>query len=178
LSAHQQLRATTRDAHDRLDQLFSTLSLGDAADYKLFVMAHAAAFLAVEEALAAAGADRLLPDWNGLRRAEALRKDLADLDLALPVQEPAPDYASSAEVLGGLYVIEGSRLGGKLLRKAVASQFPARFLRSEAPPGYWRGFLTTMDRLLCTDDERRDAAKSAIRTFDCFEEAGRRILNR
>lgn len=178
MTAHAALRDATRQAHDRLDRRFSALNLSALDDYADFLRAHAAALLPVECSLERHGAPTLLPDWHDIKRGEALQSDLATLGLCSPVQEEAPDFDNRPELLGGLYVLEGSRLGGKILHKAAGEGFPTRFLASRAPAGHWRAFVGMLDEMLKSDTDRAAAQASAVRTFVCFELAARRILTK
>ncbi|QDP18933.1 biliverdin-producing heme oxygenase [Sphingomonas xanthus] len=178
MSAHAELREATREAHDAIDAAFSALNLGERDDYAAFLTAHAMAFLPVEQALADSGADELFPGWLGARRADLLLADLDALGIAVPPPEQAPTYADRAALLGGLYVIEGSRLGGKLLRREVGEGLSAGFLNAETPPGHWRAFLAILDRLIYSGSEQRGATDAAIHTFQFFGRAAGRVIER
>lgn len=178
MTAHAALRDATRQAHDRLDRRFSALNLGALDEYGDFLRAHAAAFLPVERALERHGAPTILPDWHDIKRGEALQSDLAALGLRSPLQEEAPDFDKRPELLGGLYVLEGSRLGGKILHKAAGEGFPTRFLGSRAPAGHWRAFVGMLEEMLNSGTDRAAAGAAAVRTFECFELAARRILTK
>lgn len=171
MSAHAFLKSATRADHDALDAHFSGLNLADDGDYALFLTAHAAAFLPTEQALAEAGADTLA-EWSELRRSDALKEDLAVLGLATPQPMAAPDYASHAAMLGGAYVLEGSRLGGKLLRRQLRPDQPSNFL---SPPKSlaWRDFIAHLEQMLSSTVDRQVAANAAQATFACFAEAAR-----
>ncbi|MEO5640700.1 MAG: heme oxygenase, partial [Sphingomicrobium sp.] len=80
------------------------------------------------------------------------------------------------DLLGGLYVLEGSRLGGTMLARSVGPGLPQHFLGSAPPPGGWKGLITLLEQHLITDDQRQRAGRSAIRTFDCFFEAATRTV--
>lgn len=175
LSAAQALRRATAPAHDEVDALFSRFDLGEPAGYRAFLLAQAKAHLPVEAALDAADAERVIADWPQRRRAALLRADLADLDAA-PEPGPAPTPADAAEVAGMAYVIEGSRLGGALLRRSVAPGLPVRFLSAPAEPGAWRALLLRLDALLGGEAELARATAAARGVFALFAAAGRTIL--
>ena len=166
------LRAATANAHERLDGFYSRFDLGLRDDYGHFLQSHAIAFLPVEAALAEAGADALIPGWRGTMRGEALIADLADLGLAVPTAETSPPFSTEPDLLGGLYVLEGSRLGGAMLARAVAADLPSRFL-APGNAGGWRAFTTLMDARLQGSDDLATAARSAISVFDLFERSAR-----
>src|SRR5689334_6570101 len=113
LSAGKVLRDATAAAHDEVDALFSRVDLTNAAGYRAFLSAQAFAHLAVEAALDAAGAERVIADWPERRRAALLRADLAELGIAAEQGSP-PSLSGAASIAGAAYVLEGSRLGGAM----------------------------------------------------------------
>jgi len=171
LSARAYLRAITRDAHDRVDAGFSKFDLSTVEGYADFLVAQAAAFLPVEAALDRAGAEELLPDWPQRRRGDALKSDLERLGRDVPEPMTPPDFSDAASVWGGLYVLEGSRLGGAILHKAVGADFPTSFLDPPQEKGLWRQFVAAVERNLYQDVLLERAGVGAIRTFACFEES-------
>lgn len=178
MTARAALRDATREAHDRLDRRFSALNLGAIEDYGDFLRAHAAAYLPVERALERSGAAALIDDWHDIKRGDSLQSDLDALGLASPLPESAPNFDERAELLGGLYVLEGSRLGGKILHKAAGNGFPTRFLASRTPAGHWRSFVAMLEEMLDSDHDRAAAGAAAVRTFECFERAAGRVLRK
>jgi len=171
VTARSILRQETRDNHDRVDALFSDLRLSDRADYGRFLVAQANAFLPCEAALDEAGAGEVLPDWAARKRSDALRSDLAALGLDAPEREGGPHFTSPAAVLGGIYVLEGSRLGGAMLARSVPADFPKHFLTSGSA-GAWRTLIQLLDDRLRTEEEIRDAVAAARNVFGVFERSG------
>jgi len=180
-SAHAALRAGTAECHEQVDNIFSLVNLGDRAEYGRFLLAQAAAFIPVEQALNAAGAGDILPDWDQRQRGGLLRKDLGALGLGLPDMNPAvgimPDFGNAAAVLGGVYVLEGSRLGGTLLSRSVATGFPKNFLGS-GNSSLWRRLLAMLDERLNTVGDQRTAIDAARGVFKIFAHAGRQLPER
>ena len=113
-----------------------------------------------------------MPEWPQMRRADLLREDLAAMGVEAPHFDAELALASEAEVMGALYVLEGSRLGGKLLRRSVASGLPTRYLDHQAPLP-WPVFVTQIERMLSSGVGRREAAGAANRVFGVFEGAAR-----
>ena len=134
-------------------------------------MAQASAHLGVESALDEAGAAAVLPDWPERRRADLVRADLAELGAELPRPAAAPEFRNEAQLLGGIYVLEGSRLGGSVLSSRIAAGAPARFLRADAKPGAWRNLLILLADRLKGDPDLEMAAAAARACFACFEQA-------
>lgn len=171
MTARESLRAATSNDHARVDRLFSAFNLADRSRYGSFLSAQAAAFLPVEAALDMAGADRLLPDWTTRRRAALLYEDLSELVLPMPEPIPSPPLPDDPSILGAIYVLEGSRLGGSVLKRQLDGSFPARFLDAEQAPGAWRKLLVKLDEFLYEPALLDTAAKSASQVFQRFERA-------
>jgi heme oxygenase len=176
VSARAALRAATADDHERVDRLFSRLDFGSDAGYRLFLTAQAAAHLPVERALEAANVAALLPDWFQRRRADLLLADLAELGVDPPAPVPPPALATQASILGAVYVLEGSRLGGAYLKRSLAPHAPRRFLAAAQEAGAWRKLLAKLDESLYERARVEAACESARQVFDRFEKAGRRYL--
>jgi len=93
----------------------------------------------LEQALDQAGAEQLFAMWPRRKIASALRADIANLSGKAVVENnppSAPVPKNPAQMLGILYVLEGSALGARLLiRRAEAmgmsSTFGARHLASQ-----------------------------------------------
>lgn len=173
--ARRHLRAGTADLHDRVDAVFSAADLSSRDGYARFLVAQAAAHLSVEAALTRADAGRHVGDWPERQRGDLLRRDLAELGVAAP--EPV-DHAvpgSAAAVIGGVYVLEGSRLGGTMLERAVAPGLPRAFL-SAADPARWRTLLQVIDEALQTPEDMAEATDAARAVFATFERSARTHL--
>lgn len=173
MSARAYLRDLTRDAHDRVDAIFSKHDLGKADDYRAFLLAHAAAYLPVEQALDEAGAGRLINGWQDRRRGDLLRQDLAALNLPEPAAAQAPLFDDEASIVGGAYVLEGSRLGGAVLHRAVGPDLPTSFLGAPQQAGAWSHFIADIERILYSRVRQERAGVAALNTFACFELAAR-----
>lgn len=169
MSAHAQLRAATRDAHDRVDVRFASLDLADRADYAAFLTAQARAYLPLEKALTDAGAAAHVEDWAETRRGALLLADLADLGVDPPETRAPPSFGNDAELIGALYVLEGSRLGGAMLRQSVPDSLPSRFLSARPPGGHWKRIIATLERNLYSDARIEAATNGASRAFALFE---------
>ncbi|WP_375459442.1 biliverdin-producing heme oxygenase [uncultured Enterovirga sp.] len=178
MSARAFLRATTRQDHEQVDRIYARFDLTTVAGYRCFLSAIATAHLPVEAALDRWDAHAVLPDWTGRRRAEALRIDLIELGAATSIGLHAPDFPSVPALLGGLYVLEGSRLGGAMLRRSLPPGSPARFLGAAAEPGSWRMLLDRMDWALQAPHDVEIASAAARAVFRVFAAAGDEICSR
>jgi len=168
------LRAATADAHARVDRLFSSLRLDRRDEYGRFLLAQARAHLPLEDALDRGAAPGLPIDWPARRRADRLRADLAELGLGEPTCDSVRPLSDPSAALGTLYVLEGSRLGGAVLRRSIDPAFPAGFL-SPAPPVLWRNLLDILEKLISSPDEMQQAAQAALAAFGLFETSARAL---
>lgn len=174
--AHEALRSATLDCHERVDEIYSAANLSDPASYGSFLRAQAAAYLPVEAALDNAEIAGIIEDWPARVRGPLLVKDLADLGIESPLPIGLPAFSGLAEMLGALYVLEGSRLGGKLLKRSVAAHLPTRFLAGGASVS-WQSLLSMMDRRLDTADCIGRATSAARNVFSLFEDSGKLYLS-
>lgn len=110
-----------------------------------------------------------LADVRPTRIAELLQRDMADLDVS-----PAPPATlvvptSPSGLAGLVYVLEGSALGARLLRRQAAGiglddDRGARHLAAQADSlEAWQGFLFALDRL--SDFDEAEAIASAGEAF-------------
>ncbi|WP_069203505.1 biliverdin-producing heme oxygenase [Sphingomonas panacis] len=175
LSARGALRTATAAHHDRVDAVFSRADLANRDHYARFLQAQAGAYLPVEAALERAGAARLVPDWEARRRSHRLRADLAALGIAVPDDGADIAFDDDAAVLGGVYVLEGSRLGGAMLARGVPAAFPKSFLTPDQSAS-WRHLLDLLEHKVIGPAERSSAIESASRVFLLFESNGLRYL--
>lgn len=170
------LKDATAEAHARLDGRVAGLNLGDRDVYGRFLLAHAAVVAPTERALERAGVAGLLADWPQRRRSAALAEDMARLQLtSLAIAGPVVD--GEAESFGALYVMEGSRLGGRILAaRAEASDDPAvrgavAYLNHGSGDRLWASFLDSLEESVETRDRFDRAQSSALSVFTAFSDA-------
>ena len=175
MDCRQHLRQATATMHQQVDRAFSAFQLTEAAGYRGFLCAHARVLLPLEQVLDEAEAAQLLADWPQRRRSAALRADLADLAVmpppALVIDRPADEGA----LWGLLYVLEGSRLGGRVLaervRRADPDQ-PLRYLSHGNTAPLWPRFLERLQRRAAACNTASMQA-AAVALFARFAEAAR-----
>ena len=126
-----------------------------------------------EEALRRHGA-AFGPDWQLAQRYRAhfILDDLARLGhLATPPQCPAlPPLETRAQLLGAMYVLEGSTLGGQVIaRQLAAAGIDGRTFfgsRAERTGPLWKQFTQLLEAAAAAEDADADAiVASAILTF-------------
>ena len=159
------LRAETDAEHAAVDEAFGHFDLSSPEGYARFLTAHARVVPGAERALA----HWALPAWPP--RTELLLRDLSCLHVAIPSPlEPAPPR-SIAEAYGVQYVLQGSRLGGRLLARRVGTGLPASYLSAGHGPGEWQGFLANLAAAIDTPAAHRAAVEAARWMFARFREA-------
>ncbi len=141
------LRSGTREQHARLDAMTAGLELADRSDYVAFLSASAAALLPLERHLERNAISVWVPDWAQRRRSAAITSDLARLGARGEPRVLREPPIEPAALLGMTYVLEGSRLGARvLLGRVAASTDPevraaTAYLEHGASAGLWRSFL-------------------------------------
>lgn len=171
MSARAALKAATAAAHDRVDAGFAGYDLTDRDSYADFLSGHAAAFIPLEEALADAGAERLVAGWSAQRRSAMLIDDLAALGRSPPPRLAVPMFTGDWAILGGLYVLEGSRMGGAVLVRQVAPGLPVAFLGARPERGHWPAFVARLDEMVKSPQALDAATTAALSSFAVFERA-------
>ena len=162
------LKAATDDMHRELDDRLSRLDLARAEDYRQFLHVQARAVPPIEAALARSGFDDLVAGWSNARRSAALESDLAALGDDMPEPAKAPPVGSVAAMLGTAYVLEGSRLGGSVLKQKVGEGLPRNFLAADDMLGAWPAVVAAMDHLLYSEQLIGEAKDAARRCFALF----------
>jgi heme oxygenase (biliverdin-IX-beta and delta-forming) len=169
--AHRILREATSEMHASVDLIFSLFGLADAHCYAAFLKAQARALLPVELWLDTK-AHAVAPDWSQRRRGPALMADLVSLTASVPQGELFAVSDDRASVAGVLYVVEGSRLGSRVLAKRVPPALPRAYLAATPPPGHWPSLLSKLDDVVIDRASRTAAIEAALSVFARFERAG------
>ena len=172
----ERLRDATADAHAALDRRLQSFDLTTRDGYRRFLGANAAALLPLERTLEANGVRELIPGWDARARSRAM---YADLDLLGIAPQPVETAAvlTHARMLGALYVLEGSRLGAKVLvRQVTRSTDPlvraaTAYLRHGEGERFWPGFLEILERERSSGGEEAEMIVGAKWAFGCFADA-------
>jgi len=160
------LRAATDDLHRELDGLLAHLDLGDASDYRRFLMFQGRTVPAVERALESAGVAEWIEGWRP--RSPAIEADLKAMNAPMPASVAPPVLHGAGQILGMAYVLEGSRLGARVLRTQVGNGFPVSFLGEDVSHVPWPTFVALLDRLIYSDELLGEAKDAARRCFALF----------
>lgn len=118
-SIHLRVKLATRDEHNGIDLALLRFNLADAGDYAAFLNLNHAALTA------------LRPHWRSEDEADfaglvdALATDL--IELGSEQSAGIDPFPGPIDGLGLSYVVRGSRLGSKILRKRVGSELPTAY---------------------------------------------------
>jgi heme oxygenase len=174
------LREACADAHHQLDARLGVLDLRRLQDYRLFLEINAAALLPLEAALVSARVERLFPDWDRRSRSDAILADIARLG-GIVRPSSTPEALGSGGILGTMYVLEGSRLGARvLLRRALESPHLAvlearAYLGHGVGSDFWQSFNATLEFHGARLNDHRPVVRAARRAFDLFAAAASTI---
>lgn len=170
----QHLRTLTGPLHAQVDAAFGRFDLATRPGYTRFLRAHARALLALEQALEHGGMAGRLPDWPQRKRSDALAADLAALGEPLPPSLPAPRLTSDARgwCWGAAYVLEGSRLGGRVLTRQVQTSgqpnAPLAYLSHGSDQPLWPRFIETLETAVTLADDADALRAGAEAAFGLF----------
>jgi heme oxygenase len=128
-----------------------------------------------------AGVGGFFPDWPQRTRRLALLHVVARLDGTVePVRVPLLRDAGS--VLGVMYVLEGSRLGARVLLKEVLASPDAavvaatRYLRHGEGENLWPSFLAQLEAHAAALGDDGAAIAGARQAFEMFAQAAERAM--
>ncbi|OAX53450.1 biliverdin-producing heme oxygenase [Xanthomonas graminis] len=178
LTASRLLREATAQQHLAVEQLPAMRALLhdslSVPDYVQVLRRHHAVLAGWEQRESAwlhASGDA---DWRYQPRSPLLEQDLAVLRATPPLPAPAPPAPDACNCWGMLYVVEGSRLGGRLiarrLRQTLADAAPALtyFELGHTDAACWRRFQQRLEQALPTPQSRQAAVDGARAMFAHF----------
>lgn len=173
--AHDLLKTATADAHERVERQARVVERLRVNDEHAALMTGFYALHAEVEAAAAPWLrDHPGLDFESRRRTPLLRRSLDALGVEPPPVTAAVTADSPAQALGLMYVVEGSTLGGKVIRKSVAASGVSLegldFLDpyGEATGAQWRAFLAVLNDL--PEGEIGAAVDGALQGFRLAEQ--------
>lgn len=168
------LKRATEAVHARVEGIITSAGMFDSLDgYRRYLSATLAIRTRYEGLLDGSGAATVWPAWPGRRVAHLVTQDLDDLGVVQPVLEKKAELAlNPAELIGALYVLEGSSLGARVLSRSVhalgvSADHGARHLHAQAgDAGIWRDFLSVLDGAAVPP-----CHETAVRVFADFADA-------
>ncbi|MFD1694006.1 biliverdin-producing heme oxygenase [Roseibium aestuarii] len=165
------LARETRALHDVVDQQAEFNDLHTAEGVAGLLRFFRKGFGRIETALERSGAEAVLPAFPERRRAALIDADLASGSSGeIPAEAAAEDlvFLSPAEIWGALYVVEGSRLGARMMARASDATRASRFLSESAECRYWPTFLAALSEADATLADRDGMVAGAHKAFRAF----------
>jgi heme oxygenase len=165
----QALRLETRPAHDQLEQnVFNQqLTAGTiTAAATVHFLAKMHGFLAPYEARLEA--QNLGPEWETAtrQRAHLILEDLQQPAAALEICPDMPPLATWPQLLGAMYVVEGSTLGGQVISRQLAkANIPLRAYFSgygERTGPLWKAFCQLLAQQATPANEAEIVASARL----------------
>jgi len=158
------LRQATLESHERVDLAVSKLQLEDTAGYGAFLNLHCSVLRVLQ------------PNWR-IEDAVDFGRFVACLDADLGatgiarLKCPVSPLCGTARLgqIGLAYVIRGSRLGAKFLRRRVPASFASTYL--DCPVSLtWPEFLRQLDQVSLAGEPavETEVIEGAQRTFELF----------
>jgi heme oxygenase len=182
------LRAATATTHERMHAHpgFEAAAAGtiELSDYRRLLVRLYGFHRPFEDIVrSAADVYRIDLDMNARARSPMLLADLQTIGFdpsaaTLPLWPPSLRLVSKGSLLGALYVLEGSALGGvqiaRALKDRVGNGLGKALLffvgRGDRQGAMWREFVEELESLRDDDEEAMRAEDAAIMTFRAFED--------
>ena len=163
------LRERTNDVHVRLENAVGEFT--NAETYIRYLEGMMIFRKGIERGLASAAASAKIDGWRLGEIAPLLRQDLEDLGRIIPKAVLGFDLPHDRQgLLGVLYVLEGSGLGARVLKRRAgilgySSSFGARHLASQmSRADSWNLLLSLLDEIATSDIDR--TVQAARMTFE------------
>lgn len=165
-----ELRNACRTEHDGVDQIFSHFNLQDQDRYSAFLCAHARVVPVLERWL-----KTRFKSVDTVWRTDALKGDLHVLGYNMPPEMTWEPLEDDGYAMGVLYVLEGSKLGGRVLAARVPQGGAHAYLSSGHEAGGWPKFLQGLRTALVQggDAYRANVLAGARQAFALFAASGR-----
>jgi heme oxygenase len=166
----------TQTSHRRLDVALSWLDLGNPRYYAGFLRGQAEALFPIEAGLERGGIETHIHDWQHRLRTPSLEHDLAVMDAACDPL-PVPEFETTAEMLGAVYVLEASRMGARVMLARLArnpessSLAATAYLRHGFGKRCWPTFLTLLENHPAARADTAGVIEGALIAFGMFESA-------
>jgi len=174
---HQHLKLATAAAHSNLECVLAKRGYFDGREQYIQYLQRFLAFQEeAERALDTALTTEAVPDWAARRRAHLARADLAMLGAPArhfpQLSGRLPQIASAEQVLGIVYVLEGSTLGGAYLLRQLAPLGITAVQGGSYLASYgsdrgkmWQRFLFTLEEAHLRQARAEVIAAAAVATF-------------
>ena len=171
------LRLATAAAHARIERVLGLDAPFSLSHYARVLQGFDSFLHAWEPAVAVALPPPLQPWFDGRRRGNLLARDLAALRIGRsPASGCVPALQGTPAVLGSLYVMEGSALGGQVIARrlqqwhGIDADAGAAYFTGWGPRtgALWREFRQLLAQHVHDPGSRQQACTAAVSTFDAL----------
>jgi heme oxygenase len=173
-----ELRNGTQDLHSRIEAsphlsglMSSQVKLGDYVQALELLLR----FYADCEARLVLGLSQYYPDFNYIHRLPLLSRDLRELGILSPdnLNENISPVQDKAEILGVLYVVEGSTLGGQIISRHLQDKLGPQIAKAlhfytldgKMLPDHWTNVKRLIRDNLNDNEQIEQAVGSAREVF-------------
>ena len=175
------IRQATQKAHEELDAalLPHLINIHNTNDYIKLLTAFYGFFKPVYDQIDTHLCLSDLPDYSTRRKPADLLKNLEALQHNYTVTHfctQLPYIHNNASAFGALYVMEGSTLGGLMIKKMIAGQTGLSDEQLCFFAGYgkqtrdrWNVFVAAFNEIIQIKNEEQAALNAATETFACFK---------
>lgn len=180
------LKEETQEAHHAIENLMFGDKIRaenlELAEYRKLILTHFFVVEAVERALQQEGWMQFLAPimYEKRRKSPALQADLQVLGISEPPNPFKIDFfKTAAQVLGALYVVEGSTLGGEIIHRKLLKSASLSTLQTfnyfgvygNAIRGNWINFKNFLGENIHNPQELQLAVEAANKTFVLYNQA-------
>lgn len=164
------LRDGTWPLHQKLDALIGPLT--DLQAYRRYLVSVGQLRMGVEASLSPIQWPSFFENWRPTFLSAPLQADMHDLQVSCKNHATIKSPGSVSELLGMLYVLEGSALGARILVKQAASldltsSFGARHLavQTDVSNASWQTFLALLEKAPAFDAQIAITSASNVFSF-------------
>ncbi len=185
----KQIKDETKHRHKALEEILGAQYFENGAlDRSRFVKllrAYYGLYRTLDPALEET-TERFLRDYAYRPRSERLKQDLQTLGLKQEDLDELPTLASTklpdlddrSELLGALYVVEGSELGGSIIRRDLEQKLDEETLKADAyvrdrpdeTRANWNEFREVFNQRIDSEDALERAVRTANQIFQVYED--------
>jgi heme oxygenase (biliverdin-IX-beta and delta-forming) len=176
--ARRSLQDATAILHDTVERQFVPGCVTRNAYIRYLIMNRPLTF--IEPALEAARIHRVLPDWDMRQRRLVLASDMKAMGIPAGENRTISISDDTGTLLGWSYVLEGSRLGARVILRGIESTRDqeligaTQFLRHGAGMDLWTTFTAALSRIdndASAIERAREAARAAFSHFKAVTES-------
>lgn len=174
------VRTATHSLHHALDQAMMPYiaAIRSKEDYAALLLAFYGFFKPVYDNIDTYIDTSFLPDYKNRRRPEWILHDLdaMEVEYTLPVCGQLPLIKDNASAFGALYVLEGSTMGGVMIKKMIGdklqrdSGFSFFYGYGRQTREQWNAFIEAFNQLDKHNSADNEVVETAAATFVLFKD--------